>query len=522
MSAKQQPQNQDESANKESDSSRITPTRRGLMRGGTATVIGLGAMAGGDEIHPDLSPVQNGEAIGATAIAAGVAALYAYERWGDQVVEKITDDSTEEQVWWSCYSIAVTTQGTAMVQVDEAKSSLKLVKNGLYADVKKATIDALNAGKDKSTANQDAQDLVYKHTEDVEKSLLENYRILGRQIQTIWQDSKDAGIGNEIETDGGETLFQPNWFDAYDRAGQIISETFTTGQGEEYDIVDVDLYSDGSYGWNTTNATMLTTGEYYGPTLVDPNGQTFNWGMPQVGPVLTDIRAERDSVLSEVSTIVDEIYSNYQPGELESVTSSRDMIRRRLDDEADDGVAAYATAAELGYQTNAEADYTIEYRERSNGELSEPVEWSGVMLADTGTFSNPIQTGNTYDTQDLSGNVYFLFNTGSSDKTQKEQLTGQFTVKEIIGDNGEQLEQVKQQNNNFATRDTSNLDKQLENITERRQAVDNRDSLPTNLLGENGLFGGGSGIPGLSEIPKWVLAIPVIGGIIAAFAVIAE
>lgn len=502
------------------------------MKGAAATATGTVYVAGTERYAPQYSPIGRAEAIGVTVVGgliATSAAWYAYEKWGEQVVSEIAgDDSSDEQVHWSITSIGTTTMTTAKLQTEEASSQLKQIKNGLYGDAKSVIIQHLNDGSSQSAAVSAAQDKVYEHTESVERSLLENFRVLGRQLQTMHKDAVDAGLAGNSDGGSVDGRHNPDWLGytggtTIFQGTEVASYKYTTGNGKEYEIIDLDLYISNAGDVTKTGSLLRDGGITDSLHLKDPEGNYTTWQHPGMEDVLSSIRTKRDEVLSQVATIANEIYSNYQPGELDSVDSTYDSIRRRLNEKADDGAAAYATAAELGYQTNAEADYRIEYRERdSSGNLSDPVTWDGVLLADTGTFSEPIKAGATYDTQDLSGNVYFLFNTGSSNKTQKEQLSGRFTVKQIVGDNGEQLEQVKQQNNNFTTRDTSNMDKQLEIINERRDAVDNRNSLPTNLLAEDGLFGGGTGLPGFGDIPRWVYAIPVIGGILGLFAVIAD
>jgi hypothetical protein len=519
-------------------------TRRGAIKTGTVTALGIGAMAGGDEIHPDLSPVDDVEAIGLTgSIAVGIAALYVYERWGDQVIDGIVGD-TNEQSHWSAVSTLLTTRATSLIQGKEVRTRLNQIEAGLFADVKNAIIESLNAGDDLSVATTEARNIVDKHINRIEKSLLENHRVLGRQLQTVWQDLKAENlVGDETTI----TLYSDESYPSYLqntsegaplRTSDVLSSdsvdqsyirlaqaNFSTTNGEEYEILDLfHVFENNNSGY--IGGGLLTSGNT-DLSLKQPNGDIVNWATdvswsdssqaPDLANWMQLISNRRDEILSQVDTIANEIYANLSQGEVESPGGAYQAIDNRISEESDDGVASYGIAAELGYQTNVDADYTISYRERdSSGNLTEAREISGVLVADNDTFSDPLQTGNTYDTQNLSGDVYYLFNSGSTNETQEILLTGQFTVTEIIGDNGENLSEVEQQNNTFATRDTSDVDQQVEQINQRREQMNQRDSLPSNL----GIGGGGGGYGG--GIPKWILGIPVIGAIIAAWLAVQE
>ncbi|WP_152420090.1 hypothetical protein [Halorubrum distributum] len=507
-------------------------------------------MAKGDEIHPSLSPVDEVEAIGPAAVLVGVAALYTYERWGDQVIEGVVGD-TNEQSHWSAVSTLLTTRSTSLIQGREVRSRLNQIEAGLFADVKNAIIESLNDGQDLSVATKNARDIVDKHINRIEKSLLENHRVLGRQLQTVWQDMKSEDLlgtqrsvsydedsnsypdhivntPSKMEGYQTEVLQDRNTGDFATGFYWLSQHKFTTVNGEEYEILDISSSETDDYS-HPYEGGLITSGNN-DVELVKPDGSTTRWdtnvdwsdnyAAPDLGGWMQLISDRRDEILTQVDTIAEEIYANLSQGEVESPGGAYQAIDNRISEESDDGVASYGIAAELGYQTNVDADYTISYRERdSSGNLKEARELSGVLVADNDTFSDPIQTGNTYDTSNLSGKVYFLFNSGSTNETQEILLEGQFTVTEIVGDNGENLSEVEQQNNTFATRDTSDVDQQVEQINQRREQMNQRDSLPSNV--EDAL-GGGGGLGLGGGFPTWILGVPVIGAIVAAWLAVQE
>lgn len=527
-------------------------TRRGLIKAGGVTAIGVGAMAGGDEIHPALSPVDEVEAIGLTgSLVVGAAALYAYNQWGDQVIDGIVGD-TNEQSHWSAVSTFLTTRATSMIQGKEVRTRLNQIEAGLFTDVKNAIIESLNDGQDLSVATANAREIVDEHINRIEKSLLENHRVLGRQLQTVWQDMKAENLIAESKSsvsydedsnsypdhlvntpstmEGYQTdvLKDRNTSDFANGFYWLSQHKFTTVNGEEYEILDISSSETEDYS-SEYEGGLLTSGNA-DVLLEKPDGSETEWATsvswsesnetPDLGGWMQLISDRRDEILNQIDTIANEMYANLSPGEVEAPGGAYQAIDSRLSEDADDGVASYGIAAELGYQTNVDADYTISYRERdSSGNLKEAREISGVLVADNDTFSDPIAQGNTYDTQNLSGKVYYLFNSGSTNETQEILLEGQFTVEEIIGDNGENLSEVEQQNNTFATRDTSDVDQQVEQINQRREEMNQRDSLPSNV---GDALGGGGGLGLGGGFPTWILGVPIVGAIIAAWLAVQE
>lgn len=517
----------------------MSVTRRGAITAGTVGVLGgLGLGAGGSRF----SAVDNAQALVPLA-AAGIGGIaivygaYAYRDQRDQLERELED--TNEQIHWSIVSQLITTREALMQQENEARSKFEALKGAMYADAKNEISKALNDGQNQDTAVQNAQEAVNEHVALIEESLLENANLQGYKLENIWNDAETAdllGEPTEFEDEIDEVTVQRDYYDpefyrdnvqnsnsylSYDSEQSVYD--FTTVEGKEYEIKDWDIVLS-SNGSRYISGGFITSTGGRDVQILDPAEERTSWQTevewsdnreaPHVEGTLNLIREQRDEVLTELDQIAEEIYANNQPGDLDTADQNiSEAINNRISDDTDSGVASYAAAAQMGYQTDADANYTIEYQERdAEGELKEEQILEGVMLAENDTFTDNIQTGTTYDTDSLDGEIYYMYNV--ADRTEQILLDGRFTVLEIYDNDGNEVEEVEQQDNRLSTRDTSNMNQQLDEINNRRQRLDDRNELPSNDSGL-GLGGGGLGLG--SGIPSWVLGIPVVGAIIAAW-----
>jgi hypothetical protein len=412
-----------------------------------------------------------------------------------------------------------------------------MIKGMMYGDAKAGIRNALNEGKSRTKAISNAQEKVFNHVDKIEESLLENAKLQGSLMHSSWEDARTAdllGEPQEFSKEDGTIVeyYNPDFlaFDTHDSDTIGVKKTtysYETTNGQSYDIPDLGLVNQPLNGTPSVSGGLIAGGGS-DVVIVSPTEGRKSWESdvdytdnqvpPDLDGALSRIRNKRDEVLSQVDTMAQEIYNNNSPGDLPPIEGVQEFVTKRVNNNADDGVASYAAAVEGGYQTNAEADYDITYRERdSNGKLGEAQQISGVLLADSGTFSEPVESGATYDTQSLDGNVYFMYNQGGV--TQQTKLTGEFTIDKIYGDDGNELDSVEQRSGTFSSRDTSDVVQQIQQTNQTRETIDRRNSLPN-----NGGGGGGSGFVGgfLDQIPAWVYAIPVVGAILAALAVVAE
>jgi len=388
---------------------------------------------------------------------------------------------------------------------------------------KNAYIRALNNGSSKSAAKNEAKDAVSDYyavkqqnlANEWDRSLLhyEYMRDTARSETGITQsasgdlDSSSDFVNYTVSnTAGGATYVEVNSM-AEDESLSLVNGSTVSVKGIDY------VWSDpgaGNTGASSSEATASPVAieqatessitaqlEDIGIKAPGSNEDYLVYhDLHRYSSAWSEIESQNTQVQNDMDTLAENTYSAYQQGEI----NSSDLVdpyvlanERSAGDNFDTWSAAQLTM--LGQNTPSNMDSAGEFEiETESGETVE-----GILTSRAGPSGGAFETGQTYDTAALEGSQFVI----TEDRIR--ELNGNFTIKNITSNNGENVQNVTIEKTTYETTNVTELKQQYEELAEFRAELEAR---------EQALNGGGGGAGGgfLSGSSDRELGIIALGG----------
>ncbi|KTG08453.1 hypothetical protein AUR64_17370 [Haloprofundus marisrubri] len=411
-------------------------------------------------------------------------AIFGIIPWCEVRYEYIdTTGRTAEQVHYDYY-----VQGEAMEdnwrrQTIEATSHSNQSYGIGLAEAKYTIIKELNNGSSKAEAKRAAHDRVNEFYATQQKGLWSMQAANAKQAESIIH-----GINNSSGLGHGILVNYP--LSCHDCRSEYSFETtnVTLWDGEQINVTHIETaYFDTSGGY--VGGEQYHSFTYYDGQFAPASESVGRYKTLEINTPYNDtdtaimlsgsdfkqsyevLASNRQSTLNQIGPLADDIYANYDPGEisLAEVKSPAELVRTSITDYDETGDMAYPllVAAERGYATNAQTNFDIQYTPAGTN-TSQSL--TGALATERGVFANDtIETG-TYNTSDLNGNVWFYESTGTG--VERSRLNGTFTVTEMrdVSEN-ETVNSTKLQSSDFATRDADHMQEQVTETYDNRQNI---------------------------------------------------
>ncbi|WP_191906056.1 hypothetical protein [Haloarcula hispanica] len=387
----------------------------------------------------------------------------------------------------------------------DAKTKARVVGKNAY-------IRALNNGSSKSAAKTESKNAVRDWYAVRENNLLANYEAQMAHWQYMHSvANSESGLTDSVQGDNGtvdmylESLNKGNGRAEWQGTKQL-DYTFVNGSTTTltYNQIRMEAdYSGAEQGTtrllgptNTTvtyNSGDVSVGGFQvnGTSSGDP--RYVYWDASETSTRLTEIQQQKDAVVSEMDTLVENTYSSYQAGEINNSDLVDPYVLASQQSPGDDfqGWAA-AQLTLLGTNSPENFDQIGSF----NVTTGDGTQYEGVLFSQENPASGQFENGTTYDTANIGGTQYVV----TSDRIV--ELDGTFTIDRITTTNGETTENVTIQKTTYKTTNVTELKQQYEDLAYRRAQIEAREKALKQSAG-GGFLGGGSVPP--------VVALAIIG-----------
>ena len=398
-----------------------------------------------------------------------------------------TTGRTAEQVHYDYY-----VQGSAMEdnwrrQTVEATSHSNQTYGIGLAEAKYQIIKELNNGSSKAEAMRAAHNRVNEFYATQQKGLWSMQAANAKQAESIIHGiNNTSGLGYGILVNYPLACYECNMYsDGY----QFTTTNVTLWDGEEINVTHIETdyfdtsggyvggdqfhsftYYDGQFATGPESEGQYKTLEINTPyndtdTAIMLSGADFK----RAYEVLA---ANRQSTLDQIGPLADDIYANYEPGEIDlsDVKSPAELVRTAITDYDTTGDMAYPllVAAEMGYATDVQTNFDVEYTP-FGANTSQSL--TGSLVAGPGVFANDtITTGVTYNTSEQNGKVWMYTKTGTG--VERIPLNGTYVVTKMrdVSEN-KTINSTTLQSSDFATRDADHMQQQVTETYEHRQNI---------------------------------------------------
>lgn len=425
-----------------------------------------------------------------------------------------TSGRTAEQVHYDMYVQGESMEDNWRRQTDEATSHSNQTYGIGLAEAKYTIIKELNNGSSKEEAKQAAADRLNEFYGEQQKGLWSMQAANAKQAQSIiYTTNNTTGLGYGIFVN-----WKPTHPESHIAYADSVMETrpITLWNGEEINVTVIRSAAydtDGIVGNETYKAYTYYDGSL-GPNL-PPDTRTLEINTPyndtDTAVMLNSaeykqsyevLAANRRSTLDQIGPLADDIYTNYEPGEIDlsDVKSPAELVRTSMTDYQTTGDMAYPllVANEMGYGTNVSTNFDVDY---TPVDANASQSLTGSLVAERGVFVNDtIETGVTYNTSEQDGKVWMYTETGTG--VERILLNGTYVVTEMrdVSEN-KTINSTTLQSSDFATRDADHMQQQIDETYDNRQNISK--TVNNNYAVTLPDFGGNSG-----------LAVAVIGIIV--------
>ena len=489
-------------------------SRRDLLKiGGGATALGATGMA----VPGPQNPTQRAEAI-APLVAAGAGAVAGYLLF--EVVDHFTGDSVNTDELQSLDATSLHNQlykdALSMAGSDDTVNTL--IKNRLqdtqhvaWSKAKKAGVEQLNLGNPEADAQTAATDAVNTYYSTIQRNLLNHWQ----EQMNKWQDMEttannhsNLSWGTVFNMSASGTQWSPSVNSyptvnttlldgsTYNGITGIELKWYNSGYDPEYERYDI-LAVQGTNNNNLETFAIVPpdTGDSASPLLGILSG-----GSNMFNNRWNEIQNQASSIKSEVSTYITELYSNFEPGEID-ITNFLDPAQ---------------IAAEKATKTNGEDLYGFAAAElaalgmHGNYNVKEEI----YLVEDDRTvegmlwFDDPsitLKVGTEYDPSLIAGGVVLAYEYTGTDKDGNEvkkadltELKQKFAVVSAVNTKtGEKINEISHEEYVQQTSDVNVTQEELQKIRDLEKQIEKQRQEILNLQ-EDTSDGGGIDLSALS------------------------
>lgn len=451
--------------------------------------------------------------------------------------------ATTTEVKWSIANSASAISDKREQVLGSTNKRLNASYGVAMAEAKAEGIEDLNAGVAEGTATQNASDVVRDWYSEIQRnSLNTRNRDFLRINASIAEANKTSGLAvsdvfkvrmADLKEEGTETPYTGTVMKSTGDI-RVREYTKTLFNGEtttmyklQANVKTVDKQqgvnspcSSDVYHWkNLTESFTVKTYDYDGSvgscieqgtvtlhpkvSVTSPEGNNITYYLEKpYTETLTGIESTKDRALSNVRTIVDDIFQTYQRGEVEVSESlgPLEVLKTASTSYASTGTYDYATATarQMGLETNDTYAFRLQWSPEG---VNETYKDTGQLFLDETAFNGTIETGKQYEVTDQ---VVWFTRTDSTGQIVQEDLNGTFTPLEITN---------KQTGEKVNKTTTQNVEAYESNITDlEKQFAELREEVEENQFEGSGGTAGGSltGLFGLST-PELALSSTVVG-----------
>ncbi|MBP1986772.1 hypothetical protein [Halolamina salifodinae] len=411
------------------------------------------------------------------------------------------DGGTPSQIHWDVYSDAVFMEDSRDQHITEQESFIGMTEGMATAHAKETLIECRNAGKSQSVCEDKARQEVDSVFAEMQKSIyisqnrqIQHWKMMEQQVNQTDNLAVSEVYPYESNSADWETGFREVELTLYNGESMNVTKgyyKYISGDGGDT-IYNYPYYYNGktqgtqgdSFGSQTNEHTTLNVISPEDKTTLALEGGTYK-------DTIQTIDQNRQDALSQVHPMANDIWANYEVGEVSSSETQcglDSIATSATNDEAETYrvKSAYCTGLavqEEGKDVEVRADFD------DDGESETK---SGVIIADPGAFpDNTFKSGVTYNgensTATTNGSVS-LIATSSGEQPQTLDLTGEkFTITAVYGADGKQVESATLSSNEFTTTSTEDLNNQINEIDKKLEAIEKSYNSNTSLLGGGGV-----------------------------------
>ena len=365
---------------------------------------------------------------------------------------------------------------------------------------KNAYIRALNNGSSKSAAKTAAKQAVEEHYATVQVNLANRYSAAVYQAD-YWENtlSSESGVSPSYVqdyrlSDDTDTSILDE-FRIKDHGGSTASVTLVNQSTTTVPTVTVETVENKLPGTDTQTQQGLTqtpsaTVNGYTATFEASKVKTHDGTAPAVVSISyqeyanswSTIQSQSQTVKSEMDTLVENTYSAYQQGDINSSDLVDPYVLANQQSAGDDFQGW--TAAQLTLMgTNSPENF--DQIGSFNITTGSGTQYEGVLFSQENPASGQFENGTTYNPSQIGGTQYVV----TSDRIV--ELQSNFTVDKITTTNGQTVQNVTIQKTTYETTNVTELKQQYEDLAQKRAEIEAREQ---NLRGSagGGLLGGSS------------------------------
>ena len=352
---------------------------------------------------------------------------------------------------------------------DERKTALQNQRNyanrtyGIAISKAKITaIEALNDGESKATAlTESNQDIVNFYSELTRRTLNTRNREILKINETAQTVNETEGINLRTVTDWSEKSTEGI------QDFRVDNHTFTLPNGTDMTVYSLDVYT-GDYcascGWFTVfPATPGSSDRYTGGEFrfVDQDGNVVNeFSSAKYPETFTKGGEVQNRATSNIETVVEQVYANYDKGELDASEILGPLEATQLASTSYESTGKFSYASlsleQMGLANPEQATFTVSWTENGSNKTKDG------QLFVSNDYNSSLEANKSYTIEEP---VFYIYQQ-SEDSAERIDLTGkQFTIEEIRdAETGDKLNKTTVQQNEFYTRDTTELQSQLESL----------------------------------------------------------
>ena len=448
-------------------------------------VKGLGASAATVAGLSRSGAVQNASAVipliplGPAAAGAGLGYLV------NEGVDRFLGDERDYSGYTGADALTteIRTGVTQMRSADErvmtsVQNNLQNSQNVALAKGKSVVLEVMNNEGSESEATTALQDAIDAYFSTIEENIIThgNAQVaqLHHMIDRLEQHS-DANVGDVFEvgrSDANNTLSGS--------PGPIntTTEDYTLLNGSTVTRELLNVEKDGYSGSSTHHLTKesTSTNRTYRLSYVDSGGNNVEIP-PNYHGILDTVASNRDSVNSQLSGFVTDVYSQYAPGDIPT-EDLVDPITLATEMGQNTGLASQAAeAAILGIPTSASFSLWLELQD-GDGDVTREVEAEMYTTATpTDSDGNAVgwEVGTTYDPANFDPPIYIAYEYIEPDSGEKSsdlvELDNPFTVIEATGSDGNEVTSFQNEERINQTADVSKLEEELQQLRDEQQRL---------------------------------------------------
>ncbi|MFB6144322.1 MAG: hypothetical protein ABEJ98_03350 [Candidatus Nanohaloarchaea archaeon] len=439
--------------------------------------------------------------------------------------------STVGEIQWSIYNAGL----LAKDKRDQVTGALEKRLNASYgvatAQAKAKAIKDLNAGRNEDTAKDNATDFVRNWYAEIQRNLLmHRNREALKFNETIKKVRHTSGLKwkDVIKSFDSDSTDQQPAFYVKEENVSLVDGSTATG----YYIIYRDEYGGAASQDTKWERQSSKVGACVG-TKIYPANMSFDQvtkcddvevlspdGNASMFLYNEEYRASRSSIVStkdravsNLQTMLSDIYSKYDKGEIEMPNALGPLETIKVASTSYNSTGYYdyatATATQMGLNTNE--TYAFELNWSQEG-ISENHSDTGQLFLEDNAFNGTVEVGKEYNVTDQT--VWFT-HTVNNDSIEQTVLNGTFTVTGMTNKNtGESINKTSVQD--IQVYEANNISKLQAQLSELKDQLEEEkfDASQSSGSSATGLFGASPAVVGMSFITLLISTL-ALGAILA-------